>query len=131
MIKRILLLILPIVTLILQIIPYGAVCIFEADGGKRILQTFSYFDLIPFGYANFGPIITAILTCILLVLSFVYTLKRSKGLNTAIIAVSGVATATSLMPLLYGIEFYSAVAAVITVLLTATFGCSFIKDKRG
>lgn len=129
MAKRIFLLILTILTLILEIIPYGAVCIFQADGGKRIIQTFSYFDLIPFGYANFGPILTAMLTCVLLVLTFIYALKCSKRLNTAITTISAVATATSLLPLLYGIEFYSIVATVITALLAATFGCSLIKNK--
>lgn len=127
--KKIPMLALPLVVLILEIIPCGAVCVFAADQGERIRQTFSYFDLTPFGYANFGPFITAILTCTLVVLAIVYALKQSKGLNTAIMNVSGIATATSLMPLLYGIEFYSIVGAVITVLLAGTFGVCFIKGK--
>lgn len=127
--KKIPMLILPIAALILEIIPYGAVCVFAADEGERIRQTFSYFDLTPFGYANFGPFITAILTCALFVLAVIYVLKQSKGLNTAIMNISGVATATSLMPLLYGIDFFSVVGAVITVLLAGTFGVCFIKGK--
>lgn len=127
--KKIPMLISPIAALILEIIPYGAVCVFAADEGERIRQTFSYFDLTPFGYANFGPFITAILTCALFVLAVIYVLKQSKGLNTAIMNISGVATATSLMPLLYGIDFFSVVGAVITVLLAGTFGVCFIKGK--
>lgn len=128
--KKIPMLTLPLAALILEILPCGAVCVFAADKGERIRQTFSYFDLTPFGYANFWPFITAILTCALFVLAVVYALKQSKGLNTTIKNVSGIATAISLMPLLYGIEFYSIVGAVITVLLAGTFGCSFIKDKK-
>lgn len=128
--KKIPMLVFPLAALILETLPYGAVCVFAADKGERIRQTFSYFDLTPFGYANFGPFITAILTCALLVLAVAYALKSSKGLNTAIMNVSGIATATSLMPLLYGIDFFSVVGAVITVLLAGTFGCSFIKDKK-
>lgn len=128
--KKTPMLILPIAALILEILPYGAVCVFAADKGERIRQTFSYFDLTPFGYANFGPFITAILTCTLVVLAIVYALKQSKGLNTAIMNVSGIATVTSLMPLLYGMDFFSVVGAVITVLLAGTFGVCFIKEKQ-
>lgn len=128
--KKLLLLALSLAALILEILPYGAVCVFAADKGERIRQTFSYFDLTPFGYANFGPLITAILTCALLVIVVVYALKPSKGLNTAIINVSGIATVTSLMPLLYGLDFFSVVGVMITVLLAGTFGCCFIKNKK-
>lgn len=127
--KKFPMLILPLAALILEILPYGAVCVFAVDEGERIRQTFSYFDLTPFGYANFGPFITAILTCVLIVLTVVYALKESKGLNTAIMNVSGIATAASLMPLLYGINFFSAIGAVVSVFLAATFGVCFIKDK--
>ena len=129
-IKKLLLLALSLAALILEILPYGAVCVFAADKGERIRQTFSYFDLTPFGYANFGPLITAILTCALLVIVVVYALIPSKGLNTAIMNVSGIATATSLMPLLYGLDFFSVVGVMITVLLAGTFGCCFIKNKK-
>ena len=58
--KRLLYLFLPIVTLILEILPYGAVCNFANPEGKPWRMTFSYFDLTPFGYANFAPFLTAI-----------------------------------------------------------------------
>ena len=65
--KRLVYLILPVITLILEIIPYGAVLYFgraTEDGGTAVRELFSYFDLIPFGYANFAPLITAVFTCI-------------------------------------------------------------------
>ena len=63
-------LVLIIAILILEILPYGAVCRFMGDpeAGIVIRYTYSYFDLTPFGYANFGPLFTAILSCILLLL---------------------------------------------------------------
>ena len=72
--KRLLYLILPIVTLILEILPYGAVCNFmrpattEGLPPGRFRELYSYFDLTPFGYANFAPLITAVITCIILLL---------------------------------------------------------------
>ena len=60
--KRLPYLILPIITLILEILPYGAVCNFmrpSIDGTHigHFRELYSYFDLMPFGYANFSPLI--------------------------------------------------------------------------
>ena len=65
--KRIPYLLLPLITLILEILPYGAVCNFATET-RRIRELYSYFDLTPYGYANFAPFLTALLTCIILVL---------------------------------------------------------------
>ena len=40
--KRLLYLVLPIITLILEILPYGAVCIFATSPTETIRETFSY-----------------------------------------------------------------------------------------
>ena len=69
--KRFLYLVLPIITLILEVLPYGAVCIFASSPTDRIRETFSYFDLTPFGYANFAPLFTAIITCLVFILLLV------------------------------------------------------------
>ncbi len=62
--KRIPYLLLPLITLILEILPYGAVCNFATET-RRIRELYSYFDLTPYGYANFAPFLTALLTCII------------------------------------------------------------------
>ena len=66
--KRFLYLIFPAVALILEILPFGAVCNFANPDGEPWRETFSYFSLTPFGYANAGPFITAVITCIVFVL---------------------------------------------------------------
>ncbi len=73
--KRLMYLIFPIITLILEILPYGAVCIFASSPTDRIIKRYSYFNLTPFGYANFTPLFTAIITCLVLVLLIVYLVK--------------------------------------------------------
>ena len=70
--KRFLYLLLPIATLILEILPYGAVCVFAPSPTETVRETFSYFDPLPFGYANFAPLLTAITTCAVLGLLTVY-----------------------------------------------------------
>ncbi len=128
-IKKAGLLLLSASAIILELLPYGAVLNFGNPEGEPWRRTFSYFSLTPFGYANFGPFITALLTCVLLVLSVIFIFKYSKGLNTAIMNISGIAALVSLSPVLFGISYISAVGVVITVVLLAIFGLCFVKEK--
>ena len=89
-----------IAILVLELLPYGAVLNFANAEGEVLRSTYSYFDLTPYGYANFGPFITAILTCILLVTSFVNLLVDSRKLRASIRIVSVVTLLISLAPLL-------------------------------
>ena len=127
-IKKSLFVILPLVALILELLPYGAVLNFANPDGEPWRRTYSYFSLTPFGYANFGPLITAILTCVLLVLVVIYLFKLHKGLNIAIMNVSGFATATSLLPLMFGFSYITVIGVIVSVLLAAAFGTCFIKS---
>ena len=117
--KRLLYLILPIITLILEILPYGAVCNFANPEGEPWRRTFSYFDLTPFGYANFTPLLTAIITCLIFVLLVIYYIKGN--VRTAIRAknILCVAVVMSLGPLMFGITYFSLVAGLITLSLVA------------
>ena len=128
-IKKSLFVVLPLATLILELLPNGVVLNFANPEGEPWRRTYSYFSLTPFGYANVGPFITAILTCILLVLVAVYLFKPRNGLNTAILNVSGFATAASLMPLMFGFDYITVIGVIITLLLAGTFVCGFIKAK--
>lgn len=115
--KRVLYLIFPIITVILELLPYGAVCIFATSPTDRIKETFSYFDLTPFGYANFTPLLTAVISCLILVLLVIYCIKGN--VRTAIQAknILFVAVILSLGALVLGLEYYSFVAALITLSL--------------
>ena len=115
--KRALFLIPALAALILEILPYGAVCNFANIEGEPWRITFSYFSLTPYGYANFGPFLTAVLTCMLILALGIYTLKEFKKLRSFAKFVSCVATATSLWPLLLGISYFSVVGALISLCL--------------
>ncbi len=117
--KRILYLILPLVTLILEILPYGAVCNFASGPDQIHRETYSYFDLIPFGYANFAPLITAIITCIVLVLLVIYCITGKQQLAVMVKNILCACSVISLGPLLFGIRNFSLVGALITVSLIA------------
>ena len=115
--KRFLCLILPIITLILEALPYGAVCVFVSPPTERLRETFSYFDLTPFGYANFAPLFTAIITCLIFVLLMIYCIKGNLGIAIKAKNILFVAIVMSLGPLIFGIDYFSLVGGLITITL--------------
>ena len=116
--KKVIVLCILLCALVLEALPYGAVCNFGNPEGESFRETYSYFSLIPYGYANFAPLITAILTCILLLIVLISIIfKKDLGKKTAILA--GVTSLISLCPMLYGINYYSIVGAMISVCLIA------------
>ena len=126
--KKLIILCTTLIALVLEILPYGAVCNFANPEGESWRRTYSYFDLTPFGYANFAPFIVALLTCVLIIL-IVVSLVSKKEMKAPILAVSAIATVLSLAPLLYGIRFFSVVGALISVALAITAVIAFIKEK--
>lgn len=115
--------------LVLELLPNGVVLNFANSEGEPWHRTYSYFSLIPFGYANFGPFITAVLTCVLIVLILTCWFKFSNKLNVAIKRLSGVAIVTSLFPLMLGINNVTIIGVVITILLASIFGICFINFR--
>ena len=115
--KRFLYLVLPIITLILEVLPYGAVCIFASSPTDRIRETFSYFDLTPFGYANFAPFLTALITCLIFILLLIYWLKGNTVFAIKAKNILYVAAVMSLGPLVFGLSYFSVVGALITTCL--------------
>ena len=123
--KKLFMLCTTLIALVLEILPYGAVCNFALDEGESLRQTFSYFDLTPFGYANFAPFIVALLTCALTVM-IVVSLVSKKPMRTPVLTVSAVATVLSLAPLLFGISYFSVVGACISVAMLLTTLVAFL-----
>ena len=132
-IKKISLVTLSIVAIILEILPYGVVMLWANPEGEPWRETCSYFDLLPFGCANFAPLITAILTCILAIICVAFLFYDVKILGKAIFGVSCTATVTSFLPLLLGIEYFSVIGALISAALLAIaviMKTEQIKDKK-
>ena len=125
--KKIGLVVLPAITIVLELLPLGAVCIFATSPTERVKETFSYFSLTPFGYANFAPLITAILTVAIFLLSL-FALKKSDALK-ALFVLSIIAAVISLLPLVYGLNYYTLVGALITVTLVIESILAKIQQK--
>ena len=122
--KRLIYLILPIITLILEILPYGAVCNFlrpSVDGSSvaNFRELYSYFHLTPFGYANFAPLITAVMSCLVLLLLVIYWINGNIRVAVKVNKLLYIVVVVSLCPLLLGIKYFSFVAGLITLSLAA------------
>ncbi len=122
-------LILPtIAALILEMLPYGAVLNFAVQQESGSVETVrvltSYFDPLNFGYANFGPMLTALLTCALFLCGGALFFSDRASMPVAVLSVF--ACAASLSPLLYGIDHYSGIGAAISVLLGVEIILAFV-----
>ena len=119
--KRFACLILPIVTLVLEILPFGAVCNFANPEGEPFRETFSYFSLTPFGYANFSPLITAVLTCAVTLLLAAFCITGKDRFVTVARSFLCVCIVFSFGPLIFGIRYYSVVGLIISLALILEF----------
>lgn len=124
--KKIITLALLLSALVLEILPYGAVLNFANPEGESWRKTYSYFSMIPYGYGDFGPFITALLTCVLLVI-IILSILLKKDWSKSISIISAIATLTSLAPLMFGFSNFSLVGAMISACILATFVISRIK----
>jgi hypothetical protein len=125
--KRLQYLILPVITLILELLPYGAVCNFmlpsttEGVPAGRFRELYSYFDLTPFGWANFAPLITAIITCIVLLILVIYCFTGKESLARAAKNILCVCSVISFGPLVLGPHFLSVVGVLVSFSLIGEF----------
>lgn len=104
---------------VLQALPYSAVLVFKGpDYYKRNL--YSCFDLTPWGYANFAPGLSALLTVAVLIMLSVTLLGKKDHLRNGIFVCMILAGLLMLVPaLLFGAE-YSTPSAVAVMLLHFT-----------
>lgn len=117
--KRFLYLILPLITLILEILPYGAVLNFArpaTDGSVgHFRELYSYFNLTPFGYANFAPFITAIMSCIIFIMLLIYCIADKRRFAVIARNILWGCAVVSLGPLVLGIRYFSVIGVLITL----------------
>ena len=121
-----------IVILVLELLPYGVVLNFAHISPDLTIsyyeQRFSYFDLIVYGYGNVGALTTAILTCILFIISTIYGCLNNSTIKIYIKIISFVAFWVSLTPLL--VDCYTILGGVISLLLLVVFIISLINETE-
>lgn len=108
--------------LALMIFTKAAVMVTAPGPEIRVRSFYSYFSPIPFGNAMFPPLITAVLTCVLLILGFA-ALKNKKA-QVALCILAPITFVVSLLPLLYGVRYYSLLGGCISLALLLSAFCA-------
>ena len=114
--KKISLILIPIIAIVLETLPSGVVMMFAASPSERVAETFSYFSLLPLGYANFVPLFVAIITCIILLLSLISLKKTNIVKYVFLLLLIGIIF--SIMPIMAGIDYLTYPGVGISLLLT-------------
>ena len=129
--KSFVLLSITISILILELLPCGAVLEFAHMSPELTLgyyeEHFSYFNPIVYGYGDFGPLITAVLTCMLAVITVIAVFFENRAVRIALRVVSVLTLLCSLTPMLTGC--YSPVGMAISALLLLTCIISLKKEE--
>ena len=105
---------------VLECLPWGAVCVFSPGPDETLRQTFSYFDPVPFGYANFAPLITGLFTVLLLAFGIAQLGSPNPNRQRTVGMLAAVGAVLSVCPVFLGLRFYSVTGGAITLLLTIT-----------
>lgn len=127
--KKLTYLILPIITIIFEALPFGVICNVPAVEGEAYNNKFSYFSSMPINYGNFAPFMTAILTCIFILLLLIYCFTNKKQLlNIAKYLVC--ASAGFALGALFGGIKITSIGIIITVTLILEAILIFVFDKK-
>ena len=115
--KKCFLVALPLLAIVMELLPYGAVLNFASPDSAPVRHTYSYFDLTPFGYGNFAPLLTGVITYIILLLLVIYCITGKTGLAIMAKNILYVCVVFSLGPVILGFHFLSVVGVLITLCL--------------
>lgn len=124
--RNLLLLILPMIAFILELLPGGSILLFGGPDESGAIVTkkvpAAYISKLSLGYANVGPVLTAVLTVVLLLLLVVFCITRRSGMLKGLLCLTAVAVPVSLLPLFMdGLDRFTVIGFLIPLTLAAEF----------
>ena len=124
--KRVELLVYPAAALLLELLPIGVRMNWAPGPEGRIVTRCAYFNMLPFGYGVFGPVIAALLTIFIMVTAlFTWRQERLR----AVPAFSGAALLAALSPLFYVRESFTLCGGFICLLLALELVFSLLPER--
>jgi uncharacterized membrane protein YfhO len=109
--------------------PAGVVMYFMNANGPDFQSFCSYTDLTPFGYGQWGPILTVICTCALAALSVIFIIRAQQSVLKAIFWLSIAAAVASLSQGMLGLRWLTWVNVVVAALMLLEAGLAFFLRK--
>ena len=89
------------IALVLEVLPIGVVMVFATSPTKQTIEVYSYFSLLPVGSANFTPLLTGILTILIILLGAIalFRFDRAASIRKTIFVCSIISLLFSIVPL--------------------------------
>lgn len=109
--------------IVLEALPDAAVLVFGTESGS-VREGYSYFDTLPFGYADVWPLLTVILTCAAAAVSLAAVFCRVKGLVYLWVCLAGAAVFTSFLAICSPVSHFTAVGLAIFLVSAAGFAAA-------
>ena len=118
---------------VLELLPIGAVLVFAPSPEERLRVTVSYFDLVAFGYANFAPLLTGILTVFCLAGGIPAFLNRRRAgrWRNALFVCTLVAVLLSVAPLAFGTDYMTSGSWGVTLCLALAAALQAMANRGG
>lgn len=108
-----------IAAIVLELLPNGVIMWGSPDGVTLKSSFCSYFNPLAYGNAHFSPLITAVLTAAVTILTIIALIVGSKHtkLRSALFICLIVTAAISICPVLYGFKYVTPIGVCITLAL--------------
>lgn len=120
--------------LLLELLPIGAVMVFAAGPDERITETYSYFSLLPVGYANVTPLLTGILTIAILTLGItaLFQFDKAPKVRKAAFICSILSLLFSIAPLfLFGMAGMNAASYGVSGAIACSICLQAVANRKG
>lgn len=122
-----------VVSLVLELLPLGAVLIFAPAPKERVISTYSYFDLNLVGYANFSPMLTGILTVAVVILGITALCRydKAKICKKAAFICGVISFVLSFVPLfMFGSDGMTTISYIISAAMAASISFQAVANRR-
>ncbi len=121
------------IALFLEILPIGSVMVFATSPTERTIEVYSYFSMLPVGYANFTPLLTGILTILIILLGVIALFKFDKAtsIRKVMFVCSVVSLMLSIVPLfLFGTVGMTAASYVISCVILLSLCLQAVANRQ-
>lgn len=121
------------IALILEILPIGAVMVFATSPTKQTIEVYSYFSLLPVGYANFTPLLTGILTILIILLGVIALFKfdNAASLRKVMFVCSVISLLFSIVPLfLFGTVGMTAASYAVSCAILLSICLQAVANRK-
>ena len=121
------------IALILEILPIGTVMVFATSPTKQTIEVYSYFSLLPVGYANFTPLLTGILTILIILLGAIALFKfdNAASLRKAMFVCSVISLLLSIVPLfLFGTVGMTAASYAVSCAILLSICLQAVANRK-